>query len=200
MKQLLSFLFLLSILNPLNAQDKAEALSETPVNQKPARIICSHVSDNSRNYLFVIDGVVKTNANSDVLNEFDPKEIVNIEILKDVPSSFCYANYDAVILINTKKYRSELKVPIEKPFKIYNIGNKDWSTLQDVYNGITSQVPGVTITTNVDGIAKISMRGDTNAKVFVDGVRYDASILQTLNPFDIEKVEVSNTSTNRNFF
>ena len=36
------------------------------------------------------------------------------------------------------------------------------------------------------------MRGGDSAAVIVDGIRYDASILNALNPRDIESVKVSN--------
>ena len=87
------------------------------------------------------------------------------------------------------------------PFKIYQIDGANFNTQQDLYNAIRSEVPGVSITiTNLNQTPIISMRGDSNTIVIVDGVRYDPSILSMLNPSDIENIKVVNDVAGSNYF
>lgn len=90
------------------------------------------------------------------------------------------------------------------PFKVYEFHSKDenWIDTQSIYNSIRSKVPGITISTsaNLNAIPNIRMRGDDNTLVIVDGIRYDSSILNTLNPADIESVKVSNSPAAQNYF
>ena len=44
-----------------------------------------------------------------------------------------------------------------------------------------------------------SIRGDTNTIVIVDGIRYDASILNAINPNDIESIKVAPSAAANNF-
>lgn len=81
------------------------------------------------------------------------------------------------------------------PFKIYEFWADDLVSQNDLYNRLRSNVPGLQITgTTTWQSSKITMRGNSNTVVIVDGVRYnDTSILQTINPADIEKVYVANS-------
>lgn len=87
------------------------------------------------------------------------------------------------------------------PFTIYEFGAENINTQQDLYNTIRAKVPGVQISnTQTNNTPKITMRGDSNTIVIIDGVRYtDTSILQTLNPLDIEKVYVANSVAASNY-
>tara|TARA_R110002050_G_scaffold16019_2_gene48993 strand:+ start:87561 stop:88160 length:600 start_codon:yes stop_codon:yes gene_type:complete len=86
------------------------------------------------------------------------------------------------------------------PYKIYDIPSDDLNTRQDLFNAIQSQVPGVTISnTTLNHIPKIIMRGDAKNIVIVDGVRFDASIINTLNAQDIERVEVATSVAASNY-
>jgi len=80
------------------------------------------------------------------------------------------------------------------PFKLYDFSSKkeNWHNTQDIYNAIQAKVPGISITANnnLNQAPNIRMRGDNNTIVIVDGIRYDTSILNTLNPADIESVTV----------
>lgn len=85
-------------------------------------------------------------------------------------------------------------------FKIYDISADHIITHQDMYNAIRSKVPGLTISsTNLYQTPLITMRGDPYTVVMVDGVRYDAAILNTLNPQDIEKIEVATSIAASNY-
>lgn len=62
----------------------------------------------------------------------------------------------------------------------------------DLYTHL-SKAPGVLISSNpnLNIVPTIRMRGDDNTIVIVDGIRYDASILNTLNPSNIESITVA---------
>lgn len=76
---------------------------------------------------------------------------------------------------------------------MYTVENRNWIVQQEIYNNISANAPGVQVTYgNANRRSNIKIRGTDNTVVFVDGVRYDASILNTLNPADIESVTVSN--------
>ena len=89
------------------------------------------------------------------------------------------------------------------PFKLYDLSSKqeNWFNMQSVYNSIQAKVPNVTITTSADfnAIPRIRMRGDDHTIVIVDGIRFDASILNMLNPADIESVTVAPSVAASNF-
>ncbi|QWX85460.1 Plug domain-containing protein [Cellulophaga sp. HaHaR_3_176] len=88
----------------------------------------------------------------------------------------------------------------EHPFKIYQIENSNFNTQQDVFNAIRSIVPGVSISnTNFNQTPNITIRGDANTIVILDGVRYNASILNTLNPQDIERISVATSNISNNY-
>ncbi|TVZ10174.1 TonB-dependent receptor-like protein [Cellulophaga sp. RHA_52] len=87
------------------------------------------------------------------------------------------------------------------PFTIYEFGAENINIQQDLFNTIRAKVPGVQITnTQTNNTPKITMRGDSNTIVIIDGIRYsDTSILQTINPSDIEKVYVANSVAASNY-
>lgn len=87
------------------------------------------------------------------------------------------------------------------PFKIYEFWADDLVSHNDLYNRIRSNVPGVQITgTAIGQSPKITMRGDSNTIVIIDGVRYnDTSILRTINPADIQKVYVANSPSAKQY-
>lgn len=90
---------------------------------------------------------------------------------------------------------------INAPFKIYTLENRNWILQQDVYNSIMANVPNTQIAnTNFNQTPTIKMRGTQPTIVMVDGVRYDASILNALNPTDIESVRLSNNPAAEVYF
>lgn len=88
------------------------------------------------------------------------------------------------------------------PFKTYTLQNENWILQQDIYNAMRTKVPGLSIKNDLNGNAAptVSMRGDDNTIVIVDGVRFNASILHTLNPVDIESITVTNSLAAQNYF
>lgn len=101
-------------------------------------------------------------------------------------------------LLEGKLLCSAIGVPLQSfetklPFKVYTVQNTNWILNQDIYNSVNGTVPGVQITQNgLDQIPNIRIRGTDNTIVIVDGVRVDASLLNMLNPADVESVKVAN--------
>lgn len=107
-------------------------------------------------------------------------------------------NPEVTELLQGKLSCSVIGIPIESsytktPFKVYTVENRKCIVSLDVYNSISVNVPGIQVTNgNANRSSNSKMRGTDNTVVFVDGIRYDATILNTLNPADIESVTVSN--------
>ncbi|WP_394748628.1 TonB-dependent receptor plug domain-containing protein [Spongiimicrobium salis] len=79
-------------------------------------------------------------------------------------------------------------------FKVYELEaeNEHWYSIQDVYSSLITKVPSIRISNQRIGqTPRITIRGDQNTIVIVDGIRYDASIFTILNPQDIQSIKVS---------
>ncbi len=158
-------------------------------------IRCGGTFNGKKTPLFIVDGVPMAGNSSFLLN-MNPKNIKSIQVLKEPVDFGCFgsASENGVVLISTKE---ENQTPLiqkkEHPFKVHKICNTNWTTPQDVYNAIQANVPNVQMNTtaNMSNTLNIRMRGDDNTVVLVDGIRYNASILNALNPADIEKIEVA---------
>jgi len=202
MKFLPMFLFLMIALF-INAQNKIEAellMSVDTVQAPKVKIRSCYVSICDKNPLFVVDGVP---VSKEYLKDITPNDVVSISVMKDGSSIFCDGNAkNGVVLITTKKGHSiPLKTRKEYPFKVYEIRNTNWTITQDMYNSIIARVPSLNISNSLMGkTPKISMRGNDNTIVIVDGIRYDASILTTLDLNNIESVKVSNSPLAQNYF
>lgn len=114
------------------------------------------------------------------VNESLEQSVVGMELLEG--KLLCSA-----IEVSLQSFETKLA------FKVYTVQNTNWVLNQDSYNSVNGTVLGVQITQNgLDQIPSIRIRGTDNTVVIVDGVRVDASILNMLNPADIESVKVSN--------
>jgi len=186
MKKIITIFILLSGILNSRAQKELVKTNKTPIG-----IRCGTTFNANKKPLFVIDGILMEEEY--LLNNLSPEDIVSIEVLKKPLEIGCYGR--AVILITTNTdSKEEFKVAKKYPFTVYNVCNTNWVQTQDIYNSIRTKVPGVQIsTTNILQASKITMRGDDNAVVILDGVHYDASILNTINPSDIESIKVSNS-------
>ncbi len=155
--------------------------------------------------MYVIDGIpYRFTEATNILKSLGSNGIVSIDILKEPLLIGCYGSgiENGVVLITTiNNNKPKVKVKKVYPFKVYEICNTNWANMQDVYNAIDAKVPGVSIpqTTNVS-TPNIRMRGSDKTIVIVDGVRYDASILATLNADNIESVKVSHNPAAQNYF
>nr|WP_299485100.1 TonB-dependent receptor plug domain-containing protein [uncultured Allomuricauda sp.] len=194
-----NILFLFLVLGATNI--KAQKESPT-ANEKPIVIRCGSITENQEP-LYVVDGVPLTS--NEVLKNISPEDIISINILKNTEMTFsCYgtAGKNGVVLIKTKK--SEIKKCKLKtyPFKVYCIPNTNWVLQQDMYNALEARVPSLRVQNRnlAIGNHSIRLRGSNIDVVIVDGVRYDASILNSLNPNDIESIRVAPSVAATNYF
>lgn len=182
-------------------------------NEKKAESVvirCGTSITNNEFALFIIDGVPFLHSDStnfegvNRFKELDPSNVVSIEVLKSEAAMALYGTQgkNGVVLITTKEGQKEMaKTEKNYAFQVYQIPNENWTTQQEMYNAISAKVPSVQIEqARPNTKPNIRMRGDDTTIVIVDGVRYDASILNTLNPADIESVKVSNFPGAQNFF
>ncbi|MDB4292698.1 TonB-dependent receptor plug domain-containing protein [Maribacter sp.] len=189
---LMSFLFFSPCFSQTDMLRESTTILKNSEFKPELQIRCGTTSIDQKSPLFIIDGVPVATSSSNAY-DLDPNDILSIAVLKGADALACYgsAGANGVVLINTKGY---LKVSHkEYPFKVYTLSNDNWTMAQDVYNAIQAKVPSIAITTDtrLNPVPNISMRGDDNTIVIVDGVRYDASILNTLNPSDIESITVA---------
>ena len=190
------------------AQTKTDNLdSKKQISNTKVVFRCgTSISNNDTRPLLVVDGVVME-YDSEAFQQINPKDIESIKVLKDSLSLsyYGYSGKDGVVLITTKSSSVISCEDIrekETSFKIHKICNTNWVTTQDVYNALRAKVPGIQISTSNNSIQtpRITLRGDDNTIVIVDGVRYNASILNTLNPNDIESIKVAPSVAATNYF
>ncbi len=192
----------------VNSQSKIEAdllTSVDSVQSATVRIISCGTSIMNNNPLFIIDGIPILREKNDYLSDLEPNQVKSINVIKGAEAITLYGSsaLNGVVLISTKTNDIQvLKKRNKYPFKVYQIRNKNWTRIQDIYNAIEANVPGIQINSNnsnSDG-PKISMRGNEDIIVIVDGIRYDSSILKTINPADIESIKISNNPAAQNYF
>ncbi len=200
---LLSFLFVSSFIFSQNEIQADLLLTVDSVQTSKVKYIRCGASISSKEPLVLIDGLPVTYDN-EIYKNLNPEDIISIDVLKDTPAVLCYgsAGRNGVVLITTKHGTINKVSTTTYPFKIYKIWNNHWTTHQDMFNAITANAPGVQIDHGYTNkvAANIKMRGSTNTIVIVDGIRQDASILNQLNPSDIESIEVSNNLAAQNYF
>ena len=193
MKNTLTFLFLVAITLNCNAQDKK---SEEPT----IKIRCGTTLKNNGNPLFVLDGVLIDKA---TLADVNPKDIISFTVVKgnDATNLYGATAIGGAVLLQTKKTESVKCKTKTYPFKLYCLENNNWVTQQDIYNALEGRVPSLRVgNRNAIAMAPVfSIRGDTNTIVIVDGIRYDASILNAINPNDIESIKVAPSAAANNF-
>jgi hypothetical protein len=182
---LIAFIFL-----SFTAYSQTKIKTETLSNSKSEILIrCASTIRNNETPVFVVDGVVVDN-----IDGLSPNDVLAIEVLKYPEIISCYGGLaNGAVIISTKDKPSKtIKIKKDYPFKVYEICNTNWTNLQEIYNAINIKVPGVRVlqTTNLS-TPNIRMRGDDNTIVIVDGVQRDISILNTLNPDNIESVKVA---------
>ena len=187
MKNTFTFLLLLAIGLGCYAQDKN--IEET---SSPVVIRCGTSLSYDKGPLYVLDGVPIDKA---AFANISPEDIISIDVLKDNDAFMYYGSGAAygVVLITTQKGNIvECKTKVY-PFKVYTIKNNNWTLQQDIYNALEAKVPSLRVgnRNNLATNPTFTLRGDDETIVIVDGIRYDASILNTLNPNDIESVTVA---------
>ncbi len=150
-----------------------------------------------KNILFTILVIVSISVNAQAIKESKVAIVPNlvpkeINLLEDnLESKLGYCHTPAAIL--TCSAHGVKIITNNLPFKVYDVPTDNLNIQQDIYNRILSHVPGVQITnTNLNETPRITMRGGSNTIYIIDGIRFfDASILNTINPNDIESIKVS---------
>ena len=146
------------------------------------------------NLLYIIDGV-QLSSDFDIDTYLKNNEIVSLEVLKDLNAVNCFdGSSKCTIVCISSVLPSNVSTANENslPFKIPKVNNTAWVNQSEVYNAIQANVAGVFIrNSGLNSIPHINIRGNTNTVVIVDGVRADASILNSLNPADIDHVKVA---------
>lgn len=175
------------------AQSGIESDSSVLKKESKENIVirCAASVNNDAYPLILIDGV---SVKEEVFRGLKPNDIESIELLKEGQAFACYGSLakNGVILVTTKNWSYQYVPEQDTPFTIHKICNTNWNQVQDVYNAIQTNVPGVVINqTNLNSAPNIRMRGDDNTIVIVDGIRTDASILNIINPADIKNVKVA---------
>ncbi|MFD2587162.1 TonB-dependent receptor plug domain-containing protein [Croceitalea marina] len=193
----ISILFLFCLL-PLFGEAQ-EQVSEEHSAQITIRCTCTKIVDNSPLYILNGEPIQKEG-----LTSISPKSIVSIAVIKDLEALNRYGTQGecGVVLIKTKE-RKNIKCNAKVyPFKTYIIKNNNWVLQQDMYNAIEANVPSVRVSNrnNITKRPSVGIRGDFNTTVIVDGVRFNASILSTLNPNDIECIKVAPSIVATNYF
>ncbi len=169
------------------------------------KITCTAVSNFDKEPLYIIDGVPMVNG-KDSLNQISPEAITSISVVKGEEATALYgtSGTNGVVLIQTKKGEEKEKKCIEKslPFTVHCIKNENWVIQQDMYNALRARVPSLNISNvnTVNQIPNIRIRGNDGVIVMLDGIRVDASILNTLNPEDIESIHVAPSAAGTNYF
>ncbi len=154
--------------------------------------------------MFMMLGII-VQAQVDEISLIEKTTEVEINMPMDSPGVVVYGEkpLNKIHTISCGVVITAVNVQDLYPFKVYVLNSEEehWNTQQEVYASIQRNVPGVRISNSYPNeTPQITMRGCDNPVVIVDGVRYDASILQTLNPANIETIAVSNSIAATNYF
>lgn len=155
--------------------------------------------------MYIIDGRPNSNP-EDFLAKTNPDDIISIDLVKDEEATSLYgaSGKNGVVIIQTKNNKqSEIKC-IEKsfPFVVHCITNDNWIIPQDVFNSLQAKVPSLNVsnTASPNLTPLFRLRGNSNPIILLDGIRVDASILNTLNLNDIESIHVAPSAAGASYF
>jgi len=182
----------------VTAQD---SISSSVRNMSPVIIRCSP-SIPVNTPLVVIDGVPVT---YEKLSQINPECISSIKVVKDYEAIGCYGTMakNGVILITTTGITDAKCSKTNYPFKVHTFHDffEKWNMQVDIENTLL-KVSGLQLqdADTYYGLTSINMRGDDNTIVIVDGVRQDASILNNLNPNDIQSIKIAPSAAATNYF
>lgn len=202
MKTISTFLALFLGLISLNAQN-------TNPNQDKSQVIirCGSSLVDTNEPLYVVDGVPLSS--KDFLKNIAPEDIETINHLEEKMAIIIYGTLGAngVVIIKTKQF-SNNRSAIPKcntnvlPFKVYCVPNENWVLQQDIYNAIKARVPSLQVENKTPQLERptLRIRGQKITKVILDGIRYAASVLNALNPEDIESVKIAPSVAAANYF
>ena len=202
MKTISTFLALLLGLVSLNAQN-------VNPNQDKSQVIirCGSSLVDTNEPLYVVDGVPP--GSKGFLKNISPDDIETINHLEEKMAIAIYGTLGAngVVIIKNKQL-SNNRNTIPKcntnvlPFKVYCIPNENWVLQQDIYNTIQAHVPSLQVQNKTQLLERpnLRFRGQEITTVILDGIRYDASVLNALNPEDIESIKIAPSVAAANYF
>ena len=174
-------------------KEKSDSLTTKTSPKENLYMRCTTSISEEKLPLVIVDGFV---VDYEHLKKITPEDIESIELVKEESPIFCDGSgKNGVLLVTTKSTSNVLCEEVierETAFNIHKICNTNWVQKQDVYNAIQANVAGVSIrNSGLNNTPNINIRGNTNTIVIVDGVRTDASILNSLNPADIDHIKVA---------
>nr|WP_298998502.1 TonB-dependent receptor plug domain-containing protein [uncultured Allomuricauda sp.] len=166
-------------------------------------ITCLSTMNENNQPLYIVDGTPVTD--KEIVQNIDPDDVISVDILKGEEASTLYgkSGSNGVVIIQTKNEKTHIETKLEKlPFQVYSIKNDGWVIQQDIFNALRGRVPSLTISNiNSPGsIPNFGVRGNDAPIILLDGIRVDASILNTLNPQDIESIHVAPSAAGTNYF
>ncbi|NKI32112.1 TonB-dependent receptor plug domain-containing protein [Croceivirga thetidis] len=200
MKTISTFLALFLGLVTMNAQNVNPAQNKSKVV-----IRCGSSFNENTEPLYVVDGLVMS---SKEIQKISPDDIVSTQFLKVPSKSFCgIRGQNGVVLIETN-LQSRKKSVVPKcsvnvlPFKEYCIQNQNWTLQQDIFNALQSSVASLQLDNKSPLLKKPSLRirGQEITTVILDGIRYDASVLNALNPEDVESIKIAPSVAAVNYY
>ncbi|MEO0900944.1 MAG: TonB-dependent receptor plug domain-containing protein [Bacteroidota bacterium] len=172
--------------------------------EDPIRVLCASPSNAENQPLYMVDGVAVSD--KEILRTINPKDVTSIDLLKGKEALEAYgkSGKNGVVIIQTQNANdsTEIKKLEKLPFQVYSLKNTGWIIQQDIYNALRAKVPSLTISnsTNLGLTPAFRIRGNDTPIILLDGVRVDASILNTLNPQDIESIHVAPSAAGTNYF
>ncbi|MDP5230894.1 MAG: TonB-dependent receptor plug domain-containing protein [Cellulophaga sp.] len=190
-------------------QNTQETITDSILDQNKPKItttrLSSHTDTNKISTpLYIIDGEI---VDKDSFYNINPSTIADLKVLKGAEILAVYgesAKYGVILMKTKGEQHIDTQIQYDNlPFTVYNVPTKNLNIQEDIYNALRASVPGIQIT-NTDvtrnQTPQITMRGDSNTIYIIDGVRFfDASILNTLNPNDIESIKVAPNAAAENF-
>ncbi|WP_106146835.1 TonB-dependent receptor plug domain-containing protein [Flagellimonas meridianipacifica] len=161
-------------------------------------------SNEDKQPLYVVNGIPVSDKS--VVKNLDPDNVVSVDVIKGEKARALYgeSGSNGVVIIQTKNTKDLKKIDeFEKlPFQVYSIKNEGWVIQQDIFNALQVKIPSLTISNNINSLSTpaIRIRGNDAPIILLDGIRVDASILNTLNPQDIEAIHVAPSAAGTNYF
>ncbi|WP_435625505.1 TonB-dependent receptor plug domain-containing protein [Flagellimonas sp.] len=109
-----------------------------------------------------------------------------------------------VVLIQTTESGNSEDACTSKnyPFTVYCLKNDNWILPQDILIALRAKIPSINVSNDTNPFAtpRFRIRGEADPIILIDGIRVDASILNNLNPNDIESIMVAPSAAGVNHF
>ena len=111
---------------------------------------------------------------------------------------------NGVVIIQTTENSNSEDACTSKnyPFTVYCLKNDNWILPQDILIALRAKIPSINVSNDTNPFAtpRFRIRGEADPIILIDGIRVDASILNNLNPNDIESIMVAPSAAGVNHF